>query len=187
MKTLATQSVMPPMTVSHAQPAAASKGIDTRSMIGSHGHFGRGRAATALTVRPPESRVAKRSPLRSRPTSPGVRVRSRLALARHRAVASVTSHAPATSSRSMCTVLHTCCGEPRSGAPRIDTVHTSTVAVVEVDACDVAVTGASTQVRRSMGMSFSARSAADAFDALTYSARCSDTTSWRRIYATTHR
>ena len=39
---------------------------------------------------------------------------------------------------------HTCCGDPVVGAPRIDTVHTSTVATVAVAATTVAVSGAST-------------------------------------------
>ena len=41
-KPFANQSVMPPMTVSHAQPAAALNGAVTASTIGSHGHIGIG-------------------------------------------------------------------------------------------------------------------------------------------------
>ena len=38
-KPFASQSVIPPMTVSHAQPAAAWNGASTVSTIGSHGHI----------------------------------------------------------------------------------------------------------------------------------------------------
>ena len=118
-KPLASQSVIPPITVSHAHPAAALNGSVTRVDDRIPRQHRPSPVRRDHSPTPDRRPAASRPRPRTRPSRPATPARSPPVSARRPPSPPTTSQRPSICSRSTWTVRHTCCGRPASGAPRI--------------------------------------------------------------------